>query len=310
VKQTEIDQRVIRDVQKVLVVVFVFTVLSLQLQWSESLSQWIRQYEWLDLDELLLSLGFFFLALLWFIFRRWQDIRSQNQCNEDLQQQKDQLSAQNRNLSMKIMTAQEDERRELARELHDEVAQVCTAIRYDAALIKRDSDFELTHLACDRIEKSATSMHEMTRSMLKRLRPEHLDSLGFEEAVIGLCKRWQEQTSIICDCSVDLISPHLDDYAKTSLYRVIQEALTNIAKHANATRAYVTINLCDDTIHLQVRDNGRGIFQTDLQEVFQLGLGMIGIRERIFSLNGKVDWTRASPGTCIDCYLPLTRGFS
>jgi two-component system, NarL family, sensor histidine kinase FusK len=300
------SQRVKRDMLAGAMAVGLFTLLTLKWQWSEAINLWFRQYEWLDLDEIVLSAWSLMIVLCWFAARRWLDLHTQLEHNEKLQHQRDQLLQHNRELSQRVLSAQEDERRELARELHDEIAQICTVIRYEAAFIEREVKEGSAAQAAQRIEQAATSMHEMTRTMLKRLRPAHLDSLGFEDALMALCQQWQDQTQIPCHCNLQTDSQAWTDYAKTSLYRVVQEALTNVARHAQATSVSVKLVEEKNTLSLMIDDDGKGIVETDLtSSASQHGLGMLGIRERIASLQGHVEWVALTPGVRLKCEMPL-----
>jgi two-component system sensor histidine kinase UhpB len=301
----QVNQRVRRDTVLGLIFVFAFIALAVHGQWSEMLNEWLHRYEWLDLDELMLGLGVVLITLSWFSWRRWHDLGLQIQTNAALQVQRDQLSAHNRMLSQRVLSAQEDERRQLARELHDEIAQVCTAIRYDAAYLSREVANESATQSVERIENSAMQMHQLTRDMLKRLRPAHLDSLGFDEALGNLCQQWQTQTAVPCECIIQVQSVNWSDYLKTSLYRVVQEALTNVARHAHASRVAVRLMQENDRLVVEVQDDGVGfpVFAQGMHP--SQGLGMLGIYERLASVGGQAQWIDAKPGTQLRCELAL-----
>lgn len=310
-KNPEPQRRIFWDCAVGVGVVSVFASLSLMFQWSEALFKWLRQYEILDLDELMLSLLMLLVCLTWFSWRRWHDMQSQLQVRMQLQTQRDALYAQNRELSQKILSAQEDERRDLARELHDEVAQSCTAIRYEAAFIAKSFDqhiapiHEAAHEAALRIENQALLMHQMMRKMLKRLRPESIDSMGFDAALRSLCRNWEQQFGLVCECDLAAnTSPVINDYAKISLYRVVQEALINVARHAKASSAQVKLLIRHQGLRLIVQDNGIG-FDASAPVA---GLGLAGIQERIASLQGQVQWLSTSLGACLICDIPLSGG--
>jgi two-component system sensor histidine kinase UhpB len=302
----QVNQRVRRDTALALAFVFSFIALALRGQWSELLNEWLHRYEWLDLDELMLGLGVVLIALSWFSWRRWHDLRLQMQATATLQVQRDQLFDHNRLLSQRVLSAQEDERRQLARELHDEIAQVCTAIRYDAAYLSREVTSESARQSVGRIEHSATQMHQLTRDMLNRLRPAHLDSLGFDDALVNLCQQWQTQMTLPCKCLIQVQSTHWSDYLKTSLYRVVQEALTNVARHAHASNVLVRLMQTQDRLVLEVQDDGVGLAVTTKDKRPPQGLGMLGIGERLASVGGQAQWLDATPGTLLRCTLTLS----
>ncbi len=295
--------RIVVDCLVAVCVVAVFATLSLMFQWSETLFKWLKQYEILDLDELALSMLMMLCCLTWFSWRRWRDVQHQLDARFQLQTQRDVLFDQNRELSQKILSAQEDERRILARELHDEVAQSCTAIRYEAAFIAKTAADQLQPVVecAARIENHALAMHQLTRQMLKRLRPENLDSLGFDQALRTLCQTWERQFGLVCHVNLEGAQHHdLSDYAKISLYRVVQEALINVARHAHATQAQVSLQAIHATWQLRVQDNGVGFDPTQRGA----GLGLVGIQERIASLQGQAHWLKTLPGTCLICEIP------
>ena len=293
-----------RDVAMVALMIAAFATLAVRQQWSENLFLWLRHYEWLDLDELILSLLIALLGLVWFASRRWLDLRRQWRLSRQLQTQRDALFMQNRELAQRILSAQENERRELARELHDEIAQSCTAIRFEAAFLARlgtqHEKLSDVQASAQRIEHTAGEVHLITRRMLERLRPAHLDSLGFESALQTLCADWQQQCGVPCAIEIDALPGALHDHAKTGLYRVVQEALTNVARHAQASQASVRLRCHDDQLMLQITDDGVGLSSQPLNS----GLGLVGIRERMALLNGDAQWTSTQTGTRVVCCAP------
>jgi glucose-6-phosphate-specific signal transduction histidine kinase len=158
----------LRDLVRVGVFVGTFWVIAIQFEMSEALGHWMQRYESFQLDEMPLTLLALSISLAWFTFRRIHEVSD--------------LLATNRNLTQRLMTAQEDERRVLAQELHDEVGQACTALRIEAAFITKaiHSHPAAALEAAQRIDQSSLRMHSLARDMLKRLRPPDLDSLGFE----------------------------------------------------------------------------------------------------------------------------------
>lgn len=302
--------RVRRDAITLALALAAFATLAMRQQWSETLFQWLRRYEWLDLDELVLSLLMALVGCAWFACRRWLDLRRQWHVSLALQGQRDLLFQQNRELAQRLLSAQEDERRELARELHDEIAQSCTAIRFEAAYIARAiapvppavpvAPQTPAQAAAQRIEQSALEVHQITRRMLQRLRPAHLDSLGFEASLQALCDAWQQQCNVRCAIDIAPLPGPLRDEAQTGLYRVVQEALTNVARHAQATQARVQLHCTNDRLTLDITDDGIGLPNTQVHS----GLGRIGIRERLALLGGQAHWTSAQPGTRLNCQMP------
>ncbi|OHV94441.1 hypothetical protein AKG95_25055 [Janthinobacterium lividum] len=237
-----------------------------------------RQEHW-QLDELALSLLLLVLVLAGFAVWRGRQVAL--------------LLAQNRALTQRLLRAQEEERCALARELHDEVGQDCTAIRAAASYIlrARDGDQANVQACAASIARSAEALHAMVRSMLRRLRPPVLDSLGLEAALQALCDSWAQQHGIACRFAPQAIPADLDDSIATAIYRLVQEGLTNVARHAGADQATVELRAdAHGLLHLAIEDNGRGLRQ-DMQQ--ESGFGMLGMRERVAGLRGHIRWISA-----------------
>ena len=280
----------LRDLARMTVVVSSFWALAMHFEISERVGLWLQSYERFQLDEMPLTLLVLSISLAWFAFRRFREVSE--------------LLTSNRDLTQRLMTAQEDERRILAQELHDEVGQACTALRIEAAYISKSahSQPDAAVAAAQRIDQSSLRMHSLARDMLKRLRPPNLDSLGLEASLRELCQSWQQHCHIECHTLIDALRTTCSDALATCLYRVTQEALTNIAKHAHATQVWVGLSLDNDIITLTITDNGHGL--TQLPSSTQ-GLGLIGMRERVASLQGHIHFENAQPGLRIHVQMPL-----
>ena len=302
--QHQTAARTWRDALGVIAVVVCFASIAFHLELSELLLPWLKRHESWQLDELPLTLVILSLGLVWFAFRRVADTQRELHEREVAQAQVTTLLAHNRDLTQRLFNAQEDERRLLARELHDEVGQACTALRIEGSYIAKAAftQPDAVVLAAHRISTTSQRMHSLTRDMLKRLRPPQLDSMGLESALHELCRTWQTQCGIPCQLSTQDVSDTLDDYTSTSLYRVTQEALTNIAKHAQASQVHIHLQRLTDTLHLCVEDDGIGMTRAADDTH---GLGLMGMRERVASLQGRIDWADAQPGLRIDVHIPM-----
>lgn len=205
--------------------------------------------------------------------------------------------------------AREEERAYLARELHDELGQYLTAIRMEASLI------ELRFAQHDgELQQRLTGMRDLidhviggVRRVISRLRPAALD-LGLVSAAEWLAADYQERTGTPCRLDV----PHaealqLDDERATTLFRILQESLTNVARHAQATRVEIGIQVIDGQLQLEVRDDGRGFDPMVVRE--KKTFGLMGIRERVLIYGGsaRID-TRPGHGTRLVVSLPLGTG--
>jgi PAS domain S-box-containing protein len=193
-----------------------------------------------------------------------------------------------RRLSGSIMANQEKERAAIARELHDELGQVLTALRMDSVwmfdrLKKTDpkaSERALT--MCKLIDKNI----EDVRGMAFRLRPGVLDDLGLVDALDWYTTDFERRTEITCVFEHDKVPP-LNETVATAAYRITQEALTNVARHAFASRVDVVLKAQNETLTLAVVDDGRGFHSLELSE--SEGLGVAGMRERAALVGGILD---------------------
>jgi len=212
-----------------------------------------------------------------------------------------------RRLSGSIMASQEKERTAIARELHDELGQVLTALRMDsvwlAAHIKNgDGDARAAERAAKMCELIDATIDEV-RGLATRLRPGVLDHLGLIDALEWYAAEFAKRTGITCSFqSVNI--PKVDDIVATAAYRIAQEALTNVARHSYATQAHITLKTDAGTLTLAVIDNGRGFNLRTIAEMECLGLA--GMRERASLIGGSLEIkSKPQKGTQVYFKLPL-----
>lgn len=237
-----------------------------------------------------------------------------NQLESHVSQRTQELNAQlleNQRLAHRVMEVQENERRHLARELHDELGQSLTAIRTDARLLKRlhPNETSAVHQSADSIDTIARHIYAVTYDLMRYLRPTSLDDLGLVDALhecisnLRLRKRGIQL--------VTRFSGPLNEMSETyniTLYRLVQEALTNTLRHAAADQ--ITLELhryqseAKDYLELSIADNGQGFSQCE--ENTGGGFGLIGMRERVNALGGQFS-IHSSPehGTRVDVIIPL-----
>ncbi|MBU4234630.1 MAG: PAS domain-containing protein [Proteobacteria bacterium] len=208
----------------------------------------------------------------------------------ELKQAQDQL----RRLSGSIMASQEKERKAIARELHDELGQVLTALRMDAVWLSErlqapDPKAGDRALAmCGLIDHTIDEV----RGLATRLRPGVLDDLGLIDALEWYIADFEKRTGIACTFKHRQV-PNIDGIGATAAYRIVQEALTNVTRHAAATQVKVSLEPKKGMVTLAVADNGRGF---DLQEIAASEcLGLVGMRERAGLLGGSLE-IRSRPG--------------
>ena len=273
-----------KDLSLIAVLVLAFWVLASMSELSEQVSIFSQRYEKIQLDELPLTLLVLSIGLIWFAWRRTQEAHAQLQERSRSELKVQELLQHKSDLLQRLYTAKEDERLALARELHDEMGQTSTAIRTEVAVLQRIGRL---HPEADesvkRIAESAQHLSQMTRQMLHRLRPPALDSMGLEQALMSLCDNWQNSTQNVCDLKTSALPEGLNDYACVTVYRIVQEALTNVTRHANAKHVRVQLTLDTQGLNLNIEDDGQGM--ADTQAVHQ-GFGLLGMQERVASVAG------------------------
>ena len=219
------------------------------------------------------------------------------------------MEAELRLLSRRFLSAQEEERKKISRELHDVIAQTLTGINMRLATLKKAATSNTRDLEQDiartqrLVEDSVNTVHRFARE----LRPTALDDLGLIPALHAFMKSFTEQTGIRVSLSAFAAVEQLSEDKRTVLYRVSQEALTNIARHAHASRAEVAISRLDGAVCLKIADDGKG-FQTKLLSRVRRGkrLGLLGMRERLEMVGGDFSITSVSgAGTTVLGHIPL-----
>ena len=210
------------------------------------------------------------------------------------------LRQRNRVLTLRLARALEQERKDLARELHDELGQALTAIKTDAVLISNQSQGidAQSHASAQAILDTVSHIYEVVYSMLRRLRPGVLDEAGLSAAIEALVAEWRKHRPRI-SCTLDLAQElgEVDDLVSITVYRTVQELLTNVARHSAATHVAVVVAResapSGEGLHVTVEDNGRGL---DVGKVSaDGGFGLNGLRERLHALNGWLD-IASTPG--------------
>jgi two-component system sensor histidine kinase UhpB len=296
---------VLSDLMIVVSLVLGFFMCAVYLELSEKISGITKNYEHWQLDELPQTLLLLSIGLSWFAFRRTRDAR--RELNERIRAQNNitELLSHNRDLSQRLILVQESERRALARELHDEFGQNCTAIRAEASYIVHAKVTDNVRVSAELIAQAAEALSNMIRDILRRLRPANLDSLGIEPALQELCEVWEKQTGIACGLITRDIPSQLSDSTSIAIFRLVQESLTNVKRHAEATQ--VRILLYQDSAYrklvLSIQDDGCGMLNPDGSHC---GFGLIGMRERVAALDGGIHFfSETGSGLRITVELPV-----
>lgn len=222
-----------------------------------------------------------------------EDITERKKAEESLEFSRQQL----RQLSAHLQSIREEERARMAREIHDEFGQVLTALKIDTALIERAARkgaMPDVHRILDKT-RQMTSLIDLTLLSVRRiateLRPGILDDLGLEAALEWQAQEFQRRTGIRCDFQSMVRRPKIPSEYSTPVFRIFQETLTNITRHADATHVSVSVEVDNKQLSLEVMDNGKGISDDDLAR--PQSLGILGMKERAllmgaeFSISGE-----------------------
>src|SRR5882672_5448533 len=230
------------------------------------------------------------------------EIAERQRAEEDLRESRDQLRA----LAARLQSVREEECTYIAREIHDELGKACTAIKMDLALIGR----KLTKRQTKLLAKVASSTQLVDsaivtlRKIASELRPRTLDDLGLPAALEAQAQEFESRTGIHCSVTLPEDPLTLDTDRSTAIFRIFQESLTNVARHAHATRVEARLRRENDRIIFQVFDNGTG-FDPEVAKA-RKSLGLIGMQERALLLHGDFK-TEGMPGsgTTMTLTIPL-----
>jgi signal transduction histidine kinase len=188
-------------------------------------------------------------------------------------------------LSARLVGAQEEERRNLARELHDEVGQALTALKMDIAIALRSATDSRGRDALTEARELAETTLRGVRDLSQLLHPSTLDDFGLPATLTAYLRSFSQRTGIRAQLA-ETIDDRLEPAVEVCVYRIVQEALSNVARHSGATACTVSLNAGNASLRLVIEDNGRGLPQgTDTRSI-EHGLGLIGMRERAHSLGG------------------------
>ncbi|MCU0869950.1 MAG: sensor histidine kinase [Burkholderiales bacterium] len=260
---------------------------------SETLSNWARHYEGIQADELPSALLALLLGLTWYSWRRHRDAQAQMALRVGAQAALERTLAENRAVVKRGLQMQEDERRRIARELHDEMGQWLNALKLDAVALRDRAD------ATPEVRGAATAIidlanhaYDAARNLIRELRPVALDELGLASALQYLLDQWRRRQPEVCGTlAVSGVADGLDETTNITIYRFVQECLTNVARHAAARDVRITLDCGPDRVRVEVRDDGRGFDPAQRHA----GLGMVGLRERVEGLGGEFR-ADAAPG--------------
>lgn len=214
--------------------------------------------------------------------------------------------AQLSQLSTALQSIREEERKHIARELHDDLGQLLAALRMDLSLLQRDS------LMTEKTQKTLNSMDQLIltsittlRRIATDLRPRALDEGGLFFALKTLQKDFSSRHKIDCELIANEEQLILDDAHSTAIFRIVQESLTNVVRHAAASEVQIEFQRNVSSLNFVIRDNGRGMEKEDMQK--SRSFGLVGMRERVKAMQGELTITStAGEGTNLEIRLPLT----
>lgn len=236
----------------------------------------------------------------------FRETTERRQSHQELQDTLEQLHA----LSARLQTAREAERKQVARDLHDQIGQILTAARMDVDWVAKHIPQDQTEVRA-RLESTLNLVHDATQSLRKictELRPGVLDDLGLCAAIEWQANEFASRTGIRCEVSVpteDLALLEADQ--PTAIFRIFQEALTNVARHAEAKVVRIFLTQRDGRVQLVVHDDGKGILESDLAPS-KGSLGLLGMKERAQACGGELQiWGEPERGTTVAVEISLSR---
>jgi signal transduction histidine kinase len=228
-------------------------------------------------------------------------INERKQAEQALRQSQEEL----RQLASYQERIKEDERKRIAREIHDELGQNLLALRIDIAMLHARTGNthprlnRKVHSVLDQIDATMKSM----RAIINNLRPTVLD-LGLNAAIEWQVKEFQRRTGIACELAIPESELEVDDGRATALFRILQESLNNVFRHARATKTRIEVRRAEDRLLMRVIDNGVGIFPGCRRKANSFGL--VGIKERVSTLGGELTiTTEKDKGTALVVSIPV-----
>lgn len=224
--------------------------------------------------------------------------RARVQADRDLVASKQRLHE----LAQHLQTSVEHERAAIAREIHDDVGGSLTALKFDLAWIARHSSSPQIVARVQSAIETVTHAVESSQRIMHNLRPAILEQ-GLAAALHWIALRFERRTGVECQIRLPKQLPELPAGVPLVAYRTAQEALTNISKHAQATRVRIDLSLAGGVLSLEISDNGRGLSQEDLAKARSFGIR--GLHERATTVGGWIDLSSGSQGTTLILSVPL-----
>ncbi|RYF52866.1 MAG: HAMP domain-containing protein, partial [Comamonadaceae bacterium] len=211
------------------------------------------------------------------------------------------LNAENKRLLRRMLSLQDEERRDISRELHDELGPLLFAIRANVtAMIDEQREMQASP-GQERALQAVEALQLANRRILDRLRPLYIQELGLDASIARLLREVRAQApDLDVQVKIDPAIANVDNVVAQTVYRVLQEGITNVLKHANASRLEVKAEITAGVVGIEVSDDGSG---TETPPVF--GRGLTGMRERSRALGGTFEFMRGDDWTTVRCSIPL-----
>jgi signal transduction histidine kinase len=225
--------------------------------------------------------------------------------DQKLMDQAQQYQDKLHHLTAHLQSIREDERTRIAREIHDDLGQSLTALKIDLSWLKKriGSTKNEIHMKLKAMSAITDHLLQSVKRISTELRPGLLDDLGLAAAMEWQANEFSERTGIQCNLMFKPKEIEVEEPLVTPLFRIFQEALTNTARHAGATKVNVELESIDDSVELTITDNGRGITDKEIND--PKAFGIMGIRERTSHLGGRLDIKgNRKIGTTISVRLP------
>ena len=256
------------------------------------------RFLWVVAGALVMGIGIAWFAF-WHVGRLERAVHRQRLAETGTRRELERLSA-------RLVDAQEEERRTLARELHDEVGQALTAIKMDVGVALRSTSTDArSRASLDEARAIAETTLQSVRDLSQLLHPSMLDDFGLPETLAAYLRSFSKRTGIRVQLTHDGLDGRLPADVEVCVYRIVQEALSNVARHSGALSASVSVTRRDDAVSLTIEDTGRGMGGAP-SVGSPRGLGLIGMRERAQALSGRFAiGTRPGGGTRVAVTLPV-----
>jgi PAS domain S-box-containing protein len=229
-----------------------------------------------------------------------RDIEERRKFEEKIKQRTEQL----RNLASRLQTVREEERKTIAREIHDELGQMLTVLKIQISLLSNKVNAtDIIRAKFESVEKLIDNSIESVQKISSKLRPGMLDELGLISAIEWQAHDFMEKTGIECECMLPKEEINLDQEKTTALFRIFQESIINTARHANASKILIQLKELNGSLVLEIKDNGKGITQSQVNDPKSLGL--LGMKERAIIFGGSVEVKSSmNDGTTVRAIIP------